>query len=965
MANPEDIIANIIVEGGDDADATFKKVAESGKSALAELASAFGPVAEAGAAFSAAIIGVGVALETWSRHASEAITELSHLASQVGVTITEMSALEGTFASMGVNTDSLGVAFKRLAVQIELQWGQIQKSIRGASDLAINDMLAMQSAALNVEKAGASLVTAQQKLREITTGEKVSPETQKQQQVQAAVLAVEEAELHLQEAIQKRNEAAKKANEDYKNSMEAVGNAVQAVASGQANFADASKNANLEIQNVIKGLVLSAGASQGASESLQGFTGGLGDITNQAPAAKEVFYQLADFMKNSGDAALNTAVSFRLFGRGVRADMIEALSQGSQAIKDHEQHLIDLGLVYTKTDEEIALGLHKATAALSYDLSTTSNQIGNLFSPAWTEVANNFTKAIENAHKSIIDFASALASDVNPLITDFFKLITGDDNFTSRWGQLFGLLQDIGRYIGDILGPIIGAIGKGIAGWLDVFNLVAASIRLMIVDMESFAKQVAAVGKLLLDWDFSKFKEATDKIVADAEAKRDKIYKNLAGEKPPAEEKPAGAPSSAPAPGAQAGAATPGLAGSFQEITVKNEDGSTSKMYVNRDAATKPTQTTTTGQGAPAGTQGFAGTTISQGGAKIVLAPKQPGLVDADKEPLLPPEAAPAPIGQRLGGRIVTDEEIARFQRPSAPEQPSALKQTNDSFFNPLKEMADSIKAFFTAANPQTQQQNLTGKLIAPTDAQGNIINPTAGTEGPGRATQAITDALAARDQAPSGGIGTAVGDLVNAIKTSAIDLKGLFDKDILGKGLEDLGTASTTTTSDMQTVGGACQNLSTAVGDCVARINEVSAALKVPSSSGFAEGGHVRGAGTGTSDSINARLSNNEYVQPERSVMHYGLQFMESVRNLSFPKGFSMGGLFTDLSIPIQSYASGGHAVTPKADNSMAGHFSVDLRTDKGTIRVIAPPSTVDHLHGLSVARQIERTGPDPGWSS
>lgn len=69
----------------------------------------------------------------------------------------------------------------------------------------------------------------------------------------------------------------------------------------------------------------------------------------------------------------------------------------------------------------------------------------------------------------------------------------------------------------------------------------------------------------------------------------------------------------------------------------------------------------------------------------------------------------------------------------------------------------------------------------------------------------------------------------------------------------------------------------------------------------GFAEGGHIRGPGTGTSDSILAlvdgkrpiAVSNNEFIQPEKAVKHYGLGFMEAIRTLQFPKPrFAFGGL-------------------------------------------------------------------------
>ncbi len=52
-----------------------------------------------------------------------------------------------------------------------------------------------------------------------------------------------------------------------------------------------------------------------------------------------------------------------------------------------------------------------------------------------------------------------------------------------------------------------------------------------------------------------------------------------------------------------------------------------------------------------------------------------------------------------------------------------------------------------------------------------------------------------------------------------------------------------------------------------------------------FAEGGLVRGPGTGTSDSIPARLSNREFVQPAATVRHYGVRLMELLRLRKVPR--------------------------------------------------------------------------------
>lgn len=60
-----------------------------------------------------------------------------------------------------------------------------------------------------------------------------------------------------------------------------------------------------------------------------------------------------------------------------------------------------------------------------------------------------------------------------------------------------------------------------------------------------------------------------------------------------------------------------------------------------------------------------------------------------------------------------------------------------------------------------------------------------------------------------------------------------------------------------------------------------------------FATGGHVRGPGTGTSDSIMARLSNGEYVLRAAAVRQYGTALLDRMNGLQLlTPGFAAGGL-------------------------------------------------------------------------
>ncbi|MBA1214063.1 hypothetical protein G7012_21715, partial [Pseudomonas psychrotolerans] len=58
----------------------------------------------------------------------------------------------------------------------------------------------------------------------------------------------------------------------------------------------------------------------------------------------------------------------------------------------------------------------------------------------------------------------------------------------------------------------------------------------------------------------------------------------------------------------------------------------------------------------------------------------------------------------------------------------------------------------------------------------------------------------------------------------------------------------------------------------------------------GFATGGQISGPGTGTSDSILARLSNGEFVMRAAAVRHYGPDLLEQLNARLLPR-FATGG--------------------------------------------------------------------------
>lgn len=81
-----------------------------------------------------------------------------------------------------------------------------------------------------------------------------------------------------------------------------------------------------------------------------------------------------------------------------------------------------------------------------------------------------------------------------------------------------------------------------------------------------------------------------------------------------------------------------------------------------------------------------------------------------------------------------------------------------------------------------------------------------------------------------------------------------------------------------------------------------------------FATGGYVRGRGTTTSDSIPARLSDKEFVQPANATAYYGVQFMELLRRRAIPRELLeslMGGRALSVRTPRRANFSQGGFVS------------------------------------------------------
>ena len=164
-------------------------------------------------------------------------------------------------------------------------------------------------------------------------------------------------------------------------------------------------------------------------------------------------------------------------------------------------------------------------------------------------------------------------------------------------------------------------------------------------------------------------------------------------------------------------------------------------------------------------------------------------------------------------------------------------------------------------------------------------------------------------------------------LKTAGNELQKAFE-DGLTRGIE---SSLMSLAQGTMTLKDAIKNLALTVVNAMAQVAAQQLALQAVSgitglfggaagaSVMAATGGYIRGPGTGTSDSIPARLSNGEFVVREAMVRKYGVGFLHAI-NRGRLAGFADGGLVSSPAMP--QYREPG--LTTSMQDGTAGQIQV-----------------------------------------
>jgi hypothetical protein len=206
--------------------------------------------------------------------------------------------------------------------------------------------------------------------------------------------------------------------------------------------------------------------------------------------------------------------------------------------------------------------------------------------------------------------------------------------------------------------------------------------------------------------------------------------------------------------------------------------------------------------------------------------------------------------------------------------------------------------------------------------------------------------------------------DVLSQVSTASGQIQ-----DAVSQAGTSLQTAQQSATDAAQAASEAADSANAAVQSANAAADAAaqaaaSAAAAAQSAGGHAGGGFISGPGSGTSDSILARLSNGEFGLRAAAVAYYGASFFDLFNNMRFPLGgFRDGGLNQISFMPritLPAFAGGGLVSTTQQSTRVL-NLTIGTQTYKG---LIAPEDTAQALERAAIARQASSLGIRPGWN-
>ncbi|TIQ46359.1 MAG: hypothetical protein E5X49_02015 [Mesorhizobium sp.] len=187
------------------------------------------------------------------------------------------------------------------------------------------------------------------------------------------------------------------------------------------------------------------------------------DANGNLRSNEAILLDVADAFARMPDSALKSALAIELFGKA-GAELLPFLNQARAGILDLGKQAEQLGIVLTKDQANIGDALGDSLDSLSKAARGTRLQLGLIFAPGITALANGFADIISSNRDLLIEFGQAINQKVLGFVRDLLFMLSGnDDRVQSKWilewrDAIVQFGKDVSSVIDNVVLPLFKAL---------------------------------------------------------------------------------------------------------------------------------------------------------------------------------------------------------------------------------------------------------------------------------------------------------------------------------------------------------------------------------------------------------------------------------------------------------------------------------------------------------------------------
>ncbi|ESY92313.1 hypothetical protein [Mesorhizobium sp. LNHC229A00] len=241
--------------------------------------------------------------------------------------------------------------------------------------------------------------------------------------------------------------------------------------------------------------------------------------TNEA-----ILLDVADAFARLPDGALKSALAIELFGKA-GADLLPFLNEGKAGLFELGRQAERLGVILTKEQANIGDALGDSLDGVKKAAAGARLQLGLIFAPGLTVLANGFADLIAKNRDVLIAFGQAINQNVLSVVGDLLHLLSGNSqNVKNPWikdwsaaivqfgadvaGVFNGLvlpafkaLREGAQFVADLLNKVFGtditagelALGAAVLSLVGAFSLLASTVSVVVAGIGLLAGAVGGI----------------------------------------------------------------------------------------------------------------------------------------------------------------------------------------------------------------------------------------------------------------------------------------------------------------------------------------------------------------------------------------------------------------------------------------------------------------------------------------